>query len=202
MSRASPASWRTNRRRFGFETGRRGDLARSSPIAGRHGCIGRKAVFFKARLIGLLPALSMPFCGLIATAKDADGSEWVFSATPYVWATSISAEAELIPTCINNHRFDRDDFCRRLGAGLAGVRVRRPNQKSRRGLERGAVVRPHFKRPATRPAAKSTRPSVARLDAPDALRRLPDGHPSRCATRLPGATIHAIKWVIISAIRY
>jgi len=32
----------------------------------------------------------------------------------------------------------------------------------------------HVKRRATRPTAKSTRPSVARLDALDALRRLPD----------------------------
>jgi protein SCO1/2 len=58
---------------------------------------------------------------------------------------------------------------------------------------------PHFKRPATRPAAKSTRPSVAWLDAPDALRRLPDGPASRGAACLPGATIRAIKWVIIDA---
>ncbi|MHA1564403.1 MAG: hypothetical protein ACTSX7_03730 [Alphaproteobacteria bacterium] len=59
----------------------------------------------------------------------------------------------------------------------------------RSGLGRSVI---YFKRPATRPATKSTRPSVAWLDASDALRRLPDGPASRRATRLADASSHAI----------
>jgi hypothetical protein len=43
---------------------------------------------------------------------------------------------------------------------------------------------------------------IKQLGAPDALRRLPDVPASRCATRLPGATIRAIKWAIINASWY
>ncbi len=39
----------------------------------------------------------------------------------------------------------------------------------------------------------STRPAVARLDALDALHRLPDGTASCGAARLPSAAIRAIK---------
>ena len=73
----------------------------------------------------------------------------------------------LIPSCTDKYSFHRSDFARRQGAGCAAVLI-------------------HRKQPSTRQADKSTRPSLGHIAALGALRRLPNGAPSRCATRLPG----------------
>lgn len=48
-----------------------------------------------ARPIGLLVVLTAALNNSIAIAGDTSGSEWKFSATPYLWAPSISSDAEI-----------------------------------------------------------------------------------------------------------
>ncbi len=70
------------------------------------------------------------------------------------------------------------------------------------GKARAAPLCLHNKQRATWPAVKSARPTVGRIGAPGALRRLPDA-PHRAAHRAyPGDPIRVMKGVIISAPRY
>ena len=85
---------------------------------------------------------------------------------------------------------DRSDGDARLTGLIPAVLILDPLRRSdfvRWQGARCAVVPPHFKQRATRPADKSTRPFGWGI-SPRRGRyaRLPDGTPSRCATCLPG----------------